>query len=172
MYVASTTNAGTVDNWAVHHWKHVSLYFVRNVKDLFFAIVDWGYVMLIGHLAPSRTDAAMGLLPDTYNCGLRMRRECRERFPHYRGLATPTCRDYYVTVSFEVGGGENVPGIPGTCATRNFTKLVRGPWLRKTTSCTSTWWQLWKVTDINSQPVTVTNKRCMITKVKQCIYFD
>ena len=24
---------------------------------------------------------AMGLLPDTQNCGLRMRRECRERFP-------------------------------------------------------------------------------------------
>ena len=24
---------------------------------------------------------AMGLLPDTLNCGLRMRRECRERFP-------------------------------------------------------------------------------------------
>ena len=23
----------------------------------------------------------MGLLPDTQNCGLRMRRECRERFP-------------------------------------------------------------------------------------------
>ena len=23
----------------------------------------------------------MGLLPDTWNCGLRMRRECRERFP-------------------------------------------------------------------------------------------
>ena len=29
--------------------------------------------------------------------------------------------------SFEVGGGENVPGIPGACATRNFTYLVRGP---------------------------------------------
>ena len=27
----------------------------------------------------------MGLLPDTENCGLRMRRECRERFPRYRG---------------------------------------------------------------------------------------
>ena len=26
------------------------------------------------------------------------------------------------------GGGENVPGIPGACATRNFTYLVRGPW--------------------------------------------
>ena len=30
----------------------------------------------------------MGLLPDTYYCGLRMRREYRERFPHHHGLAT------------------------------------------------------------------------------------
>ena len=34
-----------------------------------------------------------------------------------------------VAVSFEVGGGENVPGIPGACATRNFTYLVRGQWI-------------------------------------------
>ena len=27
----------------------------------------------------------------------------------------------------KLGGGENVPGIPGACATRNFTYLVRGP---------------------------------------------
>ena len=26
------------------------------------------------------------------------------------------------------GGGENVPGIPGACATRNFAYLTRGPW--------------------------------------------
>ena len=26
------------------------------------------------------------------------------------------------------GGGENVPGIPGAGATRNFTYLVRSPW--------------------------------------------
>ena len=26
------------------------------------------------------------------------------------------------------GGGENVPGIPGGCATRKFTYLARGPW--------------------------------------------
>ena len=26
------------------------------------------------------------------------------------------------------GGGENVPGIPGACATHNFTYLVRGPY--------------------------------------------
>ena len=29
------------------------------------------------------------------------------------------------------GGGENVPGIPGACATCNFTYLVRGPWHRQ-----------------------------------------
>ena len=28
------------------------------------------------------------------------------------------------------GGGENVPGIPGACATRNYKYLVRGPWER------------------------------------------
>ena len=26
----------------------------------------------------------MGLLPDTWNCGLRMHRECRERFPRHQ----------------------------------------------------------------------------------------
>ena len=69
-----------------------------------------------------------------------MRRECRERFPCHRGLAIPTCitarawrtcrdacRDRWLVVSFEVGGGKNVPGIPGACATRNFAYLVRGP---------------------------------------------
>ena len=79
---------------------------------------------------------AMGLLPDTWNYGLR-----RERFSRHRGLAITTCitacawrtcrdacRDRWLVASFEVGGGENVPGIPGACATRNFTYLVRGPW--------------------------------------------
>ena len=58
-------------------------------------------------------------------------------FPRHRGLVTPTCitararrmcrdgcRDRLLAVSFEVGGGEN---IPGACATGNFTYLVRGP---------------------------------------------
>ena len=34
---------------------------------------------------------AMDLLPDTKNCGLCMRRECRECFPRHCGLAIPTC---------------------------------------------------------------------------------
>ena len=29
------------------------------------------------------------------------------------------------------GGGENVPSIPGACATSNFAYLVRGPWWRQ-----------------------------------------
>ena len=33
----------------------------------------------------------MDLLPDTYNCGLCMRRECREHFFRHHGLAIPTC---------------------------------------------------------------------------------
>ena len=75
----------------------------------------------------------MGLLPDRSNSGLRMRRECWERFPCHRGLAIPTCitaacRDRKLTDSFEVGSEENRPGIPGACANRNFTYLVIGPW--------------------------------------------
>ena len=37
------------------------------------------------------------------------------------------CRDRWLAVSFEVGGGENVSGIPSAFATRNFTHLARGP---------------------------------------------
>ena len=33
----------------------------------------------------------VGNLPDTQNCGLRMRRECRELFPRHRGLTIPVC---------------------------------------------------------------------------------
>ena len=32
-----------------------------------------------------------------------------------------------LTFSPPVGGRENVPGLPGTCATRNFTYMARGP---------------------------------------------
>ena len=62
-----------------------------------------------------------------------MRRECRERFPRHRGFAIPTCimarawctcrdacRDRLLAVSFEVDGWENVPGIPGACATQSW----------------------------------------------------
>ena len=80
----------------------------------------------------------MGLLPDTGNCGLRMHWECRERFPRHRlqrkplvsGMHHGTCVSHVpscMSGSLTRGGGENVPGIPGACATRNFTYLVWGP---------------------------------------------
>ena len=82
----------------------------------------------------------MGLLPDAYTCGLRMRRECRERFPSHRlqrkplvsdpGMHHGTCVTHVpwcMSGSLVRGGGENVPGIPGACAIHNFTYLARGP---------------------------------------------
>ena len=64
-----------------------------------------------------------------------MRRECRERFPRYHGFVC----------------GKNVPGIPGACATRNFTYLVRD-------SCL--WWEIdihgcYKLVKINFVPICV-----------------
>ena len=69
-----------------------------------------------------------------------MRHECRDRFPT-RKVSDPdihqgTCVMHVpwwmpgsLTSSFLWSRcGENVPGIPGACATRNFTYLVRGPW--------------------------------------------
>ena len=41
----------------------------------------------------------------------------------------PWCMPGSLAISFEVGGGENLPGIPSACATHNFTYLARGPWL-------------------------------------------
>ena len=82
----------------------------------------------------------MGLLPDTLNCRLRMRRDCRQRFPRYRLQLKPLVSDpgmrdgrcvthvpWCMSGLLTYGGGENVPGIPGACATRNFMYLVRGP---------------------------------------------
>ena len=41
-----------------------------------------------------------------------------------RACASRTCRDVCRDRSPAVPGGENVPGIPGACATRNFTYLL------------------------------------------------
>ena len=71
-----------------------------------------------------------------------MRRECRGRFHRHRQLAfrtcitvralhthVPWCMPGWLTSGFfEVGHGQNVPGLPGACASCNFTYLVRGPW--------------------------------------------
>ena len=81
----------------------------------------------------------MGLLPDTLNCGLRMRRECRKHFPHHRLQRKPLVSDpgmhhdtsfthvqWCMLRSLTRSGGENVPGIPGACVIRNLMYLARG----------------------------------------------
>ena len=81
----------------------------------------------------------MSLLPDRLNCGLRMRRECRGRFPRYRLQRKPlvTHLPWCMSGSLTQDGGENVPGISGACATRNFTYLVRGPCITHLVCCRS-----------------------------------
>ena len=76
-----------------------------------------------------------------------MRRECRERFPRHRlqrkplisdpGMHHGTCVKHVswcMSWSLTRGGGVNVPGIPGACATGNFTYLARGPLQRTKTN--------------------------------------
>ena len=65
----------------------------------------------------------MGLLPNTKNCGLHMRQDCRERFPRHRlqrkppvsdsGMHHGTCITHVpwcMSGSLIRSGGENVPG--------------------------------------------------------------
>ena len=73
-----------------------------------------------------------------------MRRECRERFPRNRrqrkqlvsdpGMHYGTCVAHVPDACWDTvtrGGGECVLGIPGARAARNFTNLVRGPWINQ-----------------------------------------
>ena len=75
----------------------------------------------------------MGLFPDTQNCGLRMSRECRERFSRHRrqrktlvsdtGMHHGTCATHVpwcISGSLTCGGGEK--------RSRNFAYLSRAPW--------------------------------------------
>ena len=90
----------------------------------------------------------MGLLPDTQNCGLRMRRGCRESFPRHRLQRTSLVSDpdmhhgtcvthvpWCMSGSVNRGGGENFPGIPGACTTRHITYLARGPFIWAANTC-------------------------------------
>ena len=95
---------------------------------------------------------AMGLLPDTYNCELRMRRECWERYPRDRLQRKPLVSDpgmhhcvthvpRYMSASLtRTARKTDVPVIPGACATKNFTYLAIGPFsqvaLEVITGCT------------------------------------
>ena len=72
-----------------------------------------------------RGSGRMGLLPDTLSCGLCMRRECRESFPHHRLQRKPLVNDpgmhhgtrvthvpWCMSGSLLSGGGNTVPAFP------------------------------------------------------------
>ena len=83
----------------------------------------------------------MGLLPDTQICGCACAGNAGNVFPVTAGKrsrhASRHVRDARAVMHAGIANqrfplksavGENVPGIPGACATCNFTYLVRGPW--------------------------------------------
>ena len=80
----------------------------------------------------------MGLLPDIQNYGLRMHRECRERFPRQRLQGN---REWAIPACIACGGEENVPGIPGARTNRNFAYLVmmRKHYNRANKRCELSW---------------------------------
>ena len=99
------------------------------------------------------------------NCGLLIRRECRERFPRHRLQRKPLVNDpgmhhgtcvthvpWCMSGSLVRGGGENVPGIPGACATCNFTYLARGPFHR---ICDKQHHRMWCITTIYNRAVSI-----------------
>ena len=81
-----------------------------------------------------------------------MPREWRERFPDHRlkrkplvsypGMHYGMCITHAPwCLSGSLTRRENVPGIPGACATRNFAYLVRSPWIRMIWfDCSVCWW--------------------------------
>ena len=117
---------------------------VIETRYLYLLILRWCTVPWSPSSRNTRTGlSCMGLLPDTQNRGLRMRRGCRERFSRHRLQKKPLISDlsmhhgtcvthvpWCMSGSLNSGGGENVPGISGACATRNFSYLSRGPWTK------------------------------------------
>ena len=73
----------------------------------------------------------MGFLSDTKNCMLGMHRECWERYPRHwlqrkPLVSIPAVGDARAVLSVGITNPwwrENVPGIPGTCATHIFTYM-------------------------------------------------
>ena len=111
-----------------HHllWKHQSYafpVFVRVSTGGRSNYVIWCHSLCGLHLI--RSNHCMGFLLDTQNCGLCMRRECRECFPHHRLQMRPLVSDpgmhhdmcvthvpWCMSGSLIRGGGETFPAYP------------------------------------------------------------
>ena len=108
---------------------------VLSYLSIILVSANWRKLIFTSKYHPWKS-RALGLLPDTHNCGLRMCPECRERFPRHRLQRKPLVSDprmhygtwvkhvpWCMSGSLTCSGEENVPGMA-----RNFAYLVRGPW--------------------------------------------
>ena len=109
------------------------------MKGFIPMILMWFHISVISGLAISTW--SMGLLPDTQNCRCACAGNAGNVFPVTAGARSRHASRHvrHARAVMHVGianlrfplksaAGENVPGIPGACATCNFTYLVRGPW--------------------------------------------
>ena len=121
--------------------KHTFCHYRKSNNVLWLGLAPDVFPYLSGLLHWRRDNRTMGLLPDTWNCRLHMRQEYRELFPRHQcemklRVSDPTKHHgrcvmhvlWCMSGLLTRGGGENVPGIPGACTTRNFTYLARCPW--------------------------------------------
>ena len=117
----------------------------------------------------------MGFLPDTQNCGLRMRWECQEHFPRHwlqrkplvsdPGMHHGTCVTHVpwcMSGSPTHGGGENFSDIPDACATRNYAYLARGIYTNIITSFEEERCSHWTTCDYSKANETVDNEISLV----------
>ena len=111
-----------------------------------------------------------------------MRQECRERFLHHRLQRRPhvnypdmhhgTCVTHVpwcMSGSLTSGGGENVPGIPGASATRNFTLLSRGHVIMSSGKYRAAYLNEWASGDLQHRSEN-NNKISLLFLIYQCMF--
>ena len=131
-------------------WQHIVLhcYFQSCICNICLANKAHGDLLYWSTEICMKLSACMDILNDSLhgpltnyqNYWLRMRQEYRERFPRHWLQRKPLVSDpdmhhgtcakhvlWCMSGSLTHGGGENVPGIPGACASRSFAYLERGP---------------------------------------------
>ena len=107
----------------------IDFYFQINMK---FPLIALCYIIW--------KSSAMGLLPDKQYCGCACAGNAGNAFPVTAGKRSRHASRHVrharavmhagianLRFPLKSAAGENVPGIPGACATCNFTYLVRGP---------------------------------------------
>ena len=124
-----------------HDWFPTDKCAIQDLKVNSFMIFEMSVWHLVVWVFEGQECMGLLLLTRYVKQRLRMRWEYRERFPCLRFQRKPLVSDpdlhhgtcvthvpWRMSGSLTRGGGENVPGIPGACTTRNFTYLTRGPW--------------------------------------------